>query len=497
MSGLRDSEEGLPLQTTLSQANGDFMLHGENHGSPVYRHVSGKYFIYYWDERDGDMWCGWWLGPAVGSIHICGFCPGAAPTPPSQGWRVPWNGPVDPAVRLRVSATPSVLRKPAEYEPEAIVDVPLTIRETAVLPLPELAEEDELQRCCICLQTLWSAQPSVFRVNARRLCPHYFCQLCAQRLISEEMKLVKELQANMRLALVERLPMVLDEAGEELGDLVWRSNGSRLKEGEFGVVLGMLGRMGDLTEGMELRFADGQASVLVNGTKRGKLLRNATRSLQQLTMEDFEADGLGGMIDADNITMLRETYMVLYECAERWACERCTLENSTSKLHCELCGAPPPRKAETPDRSRALTSKDIAALRSRFAIRPRINWAVPVRCPLCKASGCASVETVPDLRKAPHRWFRLAALDGGLFLSTSELASALAAVLPVNLEVLRTQLEGRGNPQWAPVVSDGLTVEDFLKEGGIAEWAAQQLERIPSLPVQPVQEHRSALNSLL
>jgi len=79
-----------------------------NHGKPVYRKQgepgSAKVVLFFWDERDGEHWTGWWLGPSMGFDH-----PGwarheekSAPLPPCTGWRVPPMGPVD--VRLTISA---------------------------------------------------------------------------------------------------------------------------------------------------------------------------------------------------------------------------------------------------------------------------------------------------------------------------------------------------------------------------------------------------------
>eukprot|EP00966_Prymnesium_polylepis_P075088 1741687-Prymnesium_polylepis.1 len=45
-------------------------------------------FLYYWDERDGDHYQGWWIGSAVGSNHYMAYASGDAESPElCRGWR--------------------------------------------------------------------------------------------------------------------------------------------------------------------------------------------------------------------------------------------------------------------------------------------------------------------------------------------------------------------------------------------------------------------------
>lgn len=85
---------------------GCYSMQGINHERPVYRKhgISGTpdVVIFFWDERDGTRWCGWWLGPKIGWDH-----PGwarhqdrTARTPPMAGWQVPAYGPMDETMRL-------------------------------------------------------------------------------------------------------------------------------------------------------------------------------------------------------------------------------------------------------------------------------------------------------------------------------------------------------------------------------------------------------------
>lgn len=80
---------------------GTFQLAGENHGKPTYKkdgQVNGlDVMTYYWDERDGAGFCGWWFGPKVGGDQVWAYhSDKAAMMPPQTGWKVPYDGPVDP-----------------------------------------------------------------------------------------------------------------------------------------------------------------------------------------------------------------------------------------------------------------------------------------------------------------------------------------------------------------------------------------------------------------
>merc|ERR1712060_574076 len=51
--------------------------------------------IYFWDARDGAGLSGWWFGPKVGGDQVWAVCNEDAKSPPTAGWKVPCNGPVD------------------------------------------------------------------------------------------------------------------------------------------------------------------------------------------------------------------------------------------------------------------------------------------------------------------------------------------------------------------------------------------------------------------
>lgn len=88
---------------------GIFAWQGENHGRPTFKKttpVNGlDVMLYFWDERDGIAFCGWWFGPAVGGDQVWAFHPNRDNVPPASGWRVPFNGPSDPTMKLSASST--------------------------------------------------------------------------------------------------------------------------------------------------------------------------------------------------------------------------------------------------------------------------------------------------------------------------------------------------------------------------------------------------------
>lgn len=84
---------------------GSFALFGENHARPTFRRGSQDIFLYFWDERDGDAFCGWWFGPQVGGDQVWAYHPERAMAPPASGWHVPFGGAVDPTLVLRPRQT--------------------------------------------------------------------------------------------------------------------------------------------------------------------------------------------------------------------------------------------------------------------------------------------------------------------------------------------------------------------------------------------------------
>ncbi|CAL1155885.1 unnamed protein product [Cladocopium goreaui] len=91
---------------------GEYREIGKNHGKPVFRRKRNEdqpdIYIYFWDKRDGPEFTGWWFGEAVGTSHVWSRCelptasiPAPVPSPPAQGWRIPWDGAVKADLRIR------------------------------------------------------------------------------------------------------------------------------------------------------------------------------------------------------------------------------------------------------------------------------------------------------------------------------------------------------------------------------------------------------------
>jgi len=81
---------------------GEYTEEGNNHGRKVYKKAGGKgpddmnAYMYYWDERDGPSFTGWWFGNQVGGSQVWSHCPSNSQRPPKNGWKIPWNSVENP-----------------------------------------------------------------------------------------------------------------------------------------------------------------------------------------------------------------------------------------------------------------------------------------------------------------------------------------------------------------------------------------------------------------
>jgi len=100
------------VQGTYTQA-------AENHGRPVFykdSKVNGMDVLcYYWDERDGPALHGWWFAPKIAGDAVWAYNPDRGMMPPGQGWKVPYNGPVDESFKITSGSKP--MKRPANSEP--------------------------------------------------------------------------------------------------------------------------------------------------------------------------------------------------------------------------------------------------------------------------------------------------------------------------------------------------------------------------------------------
>lgn len=97
--------------------NGNFTrLPDLSHGKPVYKRdaqVNGlDVHVYFWDDRDGPRFNGWYFGMKVGGDEVWAFHPGKeSPLPPTSGWQVPFDGPVDNSFSVAARAATSQKRE--------------------------------------------------------------------------------------------------------------------------------------------------------------------------------------------------------------------------------------------------------------------------------------------------------------------------------------------------------------------------------------------------
>jgi hypothetical protein len=77
---------------------GDYEEVGANHGKKFYRkvqeiegHEDVKVFLYYWDNRDGADFSGYWFGDEVGGTQVWARCNSHGNVPPVAGWKFPWD----------------------------------------------------------------------------------------------------------------------------------------------------------------------------------------------------------------------------------------------------------------------------------------------------------------------------------------------------------------------------------------------------------------------
>eukprot|EP00746_Dinoflagellata_sp_MGD_P004215 gnl/MRDRNA2_/MRDRNA2_108125_c0_seq1.p2 gnl/MRDRNA2_/MRDRNA2_108125_c0~~gnl/MRDRNA2_/MRDRNA2_108125_c0_seq1.p2 ORF type:complete len:981 (-),score=319.19 gnl/MRDRNA2_/MRDRNA2_108125_c0_seq1:2931-5873(-) len=117
-------QDELGLQTLV----GEYVEHGMNHNRKTFKKAKmiessdddgpTHAFLYYWDERDGNEFSGWWFGDEVGGSQVWAKASSKNDLPPKQGWRVPHDGEVSRELKVEVQgASPGGMR-PKEEAPE-------------------------------------------------------------------------------------------------------------------------------------------------------------------------------------------------------------------------------------------------------------------------------------------------------------------------------------------------------------------------------------------
>ncbi|CAE8655897.1 unnamed protein product, partial [Polarella glacialis] len=88
-------------EVVIRTLTGEYKESGSNHGRKCFKKggVVGvgeavDVFFNYWDNRGGPAFEGWWFGDKLGGTQVWSHCTSAGLTPPSTGWKIPWDGSV-------------------------------------------------------------------------------------------------------------------------------------------------------------------------------------------------------------------------------------------------------------------------------------------------------------------------------------------------------------------------------------------------------------------
>jgi len=108
VAALNVSTQSKKAEVGIQTLLGKYAEKGMNHGRKYYQkmdkipgHDGIKVFLYYWDNRDGADFMGWWFGDQLGGSQVWARCPTHGPAPPRVGWKIPWDAAVaEPGVLL-------------------------------------------------------------------------------------------------------------------------------------------------------------------------------------------------------------------------------------------------------------------------------------------------------------------------------------------------------------------------------------------------------------
>ena len=204
---------------------GTYAVQGSNHGRTVYKKnekdAGVDVFVYYWDERDGAEYSGWWFGPSVGADQVWAHNSAggaAAAEPPTSGWRVPATGPVDPGMVVTpgaaAPAAASLAAAPAPELPEpATKEGKLAmLRLRSVAQKLQLATPERLEHLCKAaeealaqeLPKLSAAHKDAVRKDIAKQVGDARLRIGAQRQQAAQMAVKKAIQ-RIRLATPDKL----------------------------------------------------------------------------------------------------------------------------------------------------------------------------------------------------------------------------------------------------------------------------------------------------
>eukprot|EP00927_Polykrikos_kofoidii_P072470 TRINITY_DN68586_c0_g1_i1.p1 TRINITY_DN68586_c0_g1~~TRINITY_DN68586_c0_g1_i1.p1 ORF type:complete len:930 (-),score=237.68 TRINITY_DN68586_c0_g1_i1:87-2876(-) len=127
--------------TVSSIIKGIYTENGSNHGKPVYKKdgdAKVSIMIYFWDDRDGPNFSGWWFGPKLGGDQVWAYNGDVSSrVPPVAGWKVPWDGPEDTMLQLTRGSAPGVGKQGVSVAPP--------LRQLQRLPPQQLQQRQQQQ----------------------------------------------------------------------------------------------------------------------------------------------------------------------------------------------------------------------------------------------------------------------------------------------------------------------------------------------------------------
>lgn len=92
---------------------GEYTEAGNNHGRKYFKRTkiptgieAQPVCLYFWDARDGVDQSGWWFGQSVGGEKVWSRNEKGETLPPVSGWRIPWDGDVQPDLIVEPKVKP-------------------------------------------------------------------------------------------------------------------------------------------------------------------------------------------------------------------------------------------------------------------------------------------------------------------------------------------------------------------------------------------------------
>lgn len=213
-------KDEIGIQTLL----GDYAEKGVNHGRKYYQkiqvipgHAEIKVFLYFWDERDGKEFSGWWFGDKLGGTQVWARCPVPSVVPPRAGWLIPWDSAkaepgllfVDnykaPAGAPAAGAAGAAAVKPAVATPAAKPGAPAAKPVTAAAPAAPAGPGASDPRVKKAAGTVDSASKAAEAVLAK------FKTGATDKATEATLKIYQEALAKETAALLEAQKVLTDE----------------------------------------------------------------------------------------------------------------------------------------------------------------------------------------------------------------------------------------------------------------------------------------------